>query len=153
MTAPWDDRYVVYRIANSHGFWLYIGSTRVLANRMEQHRRKATPWASDIAHVTVTLHADRRSAYDAEMEAIAVLRPRYNIAGRGARCDWDLVDYLEVIDALERRAAGERLQYPNNEWPGRIADAKLGRVVNEFAIRFPDHARLIGDRLLHERAA
>lgn len=59
---------------------LYIGIANSALGRFSQHKQ-AKPWWPEVASIAVTHYATRAEAEAAELQAIADLRPRYNVKG------------------------------------------------------------------------
>lgn len=70
--------YAVYRMFDRAGKLLYIGKTGHAA-RFDSHAVKR--WFPLVASITLEWHDTEASALLAEAHAIAIERPRYNIAG------------------------------------------------------------------------
>lgn len=69
----------VYRLYDADGVLLYIGSAYDPNHRCKAHRNK--PWWPLVARREEEPHGGRRSAYIAEMRAIASEAPRFNDFG------------------------------------------------------------------------
>ncbi|SES03863.1 GIY-YIG nuclease family protein [Streptomyces qinglanensis] len=72
-------RAAVYRLWDSEGNLLYIGSAYDPDHRCQAHRQQ--PWWPAVTRRTEEWHAGRRNAYIAELEAIAKERPTHNLMG------------------------------------------------------------------------
>ncbi|MEW5810236.1 MAG: GIY-YIG nuclease family protein [Actinomycetota bacterium] len=84
ITHPYHAPTYVYRIFTEDGLLLYIGSTRNLPNRLEDHRH--TAWFS-LAHRVETEAFDTDyAARVAESEAIARENPAANVVGTRRNC-------------------------------------------------------------------
>ncbi|MDP4501032.1 GIY-YIG nuclease family protein [Nonomuraea turcica] len=75
------DPTTLYRLYDAADQLLYVGIGGNPGRRFEQHR-SGKPWWGKVARVTLEHHPTRESALAAEVVAIQVERPRYNIAGR-----------------------------------------------------------------------
>lgn len=75
-------RAAVYRLYDSAGALLYIGSAFDPEKRCQAHRRK--PWWRQVAQRVDEWHATRVHAYTAEMAAISIERSAYNVMGTEA---------------------------------------------------------------------
>ena len=73
----------MYRMFSADGTLVYVGCTGNVPKRLDLHR-SATPWWDDVATVTVQHFPNRRSALDAEAQAIRSESPRYNRYYNGA---------------------------------------------------------------------
>jgi excinuclease UvrABC nuclease subunit len=71
----------MYRIFDSRGFLLYIGSTDNLERRIAQHKRE-TPWIRKASKYTWEEYETKEGAVSAEYRAISVEGPRYNHNGK-----------------------------------------------------------------------
>jgi predicted GIY-YIG superfamily endonuclease len=69
----------LYRLFDSKHQLLYVGISASAIARLSQHMSDK-PWASEIAHVSVEHFETRGEAAEAEVEAIRIERPRYNVA-------------------------------------------------------------------------
>jgi excinuclease ABC subunit C len=67
----------LYRLYDAAGALLYIGRTRNLLDRVEQHARQHA-WGAEIASVTAQLYASEAEVKRAEPAAIAAENPRHN---------------------------------------------------------------------------
>lgn len=70
----------LYRMFGAAGQLLYVGISSRALSRWEQHRHEK-PWWSAVARITVEHFATREEALSAELAAIRVERPEYNIVG------------------------------------------------------------------------
>ena len=68
----------VYRLYDGSGALLYVGKADDVARRLGQHRRQ--PWWPEVVHATQEQFASAQQALEAEDRAIAVERPKYNVA-------------------------------------------------------------------------
>lgn len=101
--APWQGRYVVYRLFDGDGRLIYVGCSRSLETRIYTHVKKSWfGWA--IHRVGVQLAPDRATALAMESEAILTENPRWNLTGRKPRRDWTLDDYLDRLTILDHHA-------------------------------------------------
>jgi hypothetical protein len=94
----------VYRVFDRAGVLLYVGSTADFGKRWQAHARKAS-WREHAKTMTVAWYGSLEEARQAEVTAIAVECPLYNIAGVPA-------EYLHV-NALILLARAGRL--PNED--------------------------------------
>lgn len=69
----------VYRLYDSDGTLLYIGSAYDPEERCKRHRDK--PWWPEVSRRTDEWHSHRGAAYGAEMTAIASEASKYNAMG------------------------------------------------------------------------
>jgi hypothetical protein len=95
-------RCAVYRHFDGAGTLLYVGCAKDPDERLRTHRR-SSPWAADIAKITVEWHPDRAAALAAEDKAIATEYPKWNVRGACARPD---------PEAERRRIAEIAAQFP-----------------------------------------
>lgn len=79
MPPRWREPAAVYRLWDSSGNLLYIGSAYDPELRCKEHRKK--PWWPQVASRTEEWHSNRGTAYIEEMKAIAVERSKYNEMG------------------------------------------------------------------------
>lgn len=70
-------RTALYRHFDASGALLYVGISDSPASRLRQHLA-ASPWAGDIASVTLAWFDDRQAALCAETIAIMTEKPLYN---------------------------------------------------------------------------
>lgn len=79
MGKPHDQgRTAVYRIFNTEGGLLYIGSSQDPAHRVRVHTNQRL-WGDEIASYTAGWHRTRKRAYAVEAAAIRAEHPLYNI--------------------------------------------------------------------------
>ena len=74
-----DDAPVLYRIWDSNGRLVYVGSTISLTRRLNEHRRQAHWWEHHAVSCTAKIFDSLYDAREAENAAIAVERPRFNM--------------------------------------------------------------------------
>lgn len=126
MPPAWlADRSVVYYVYDVDGGLIYVGATMNLPQRMIHHRTKSH-WASLIHRLRVRVFLSERAAYEVEWAEIQRLRPRFNIQGRGTRCEWQASDYVEVL-----------LSYEAMPWRPLATNIKRKRLADELTRRFP----------------
>jgi hypothetical protein len=81
--GAWAERWyspaAVYRPWDAEGGLLYIGSAYDPEERCKGHRDK--PWWPEVTRRTEEWKDSRGAAYTAELEAIALERPRHNVIG------------------------------------------------------------------------
>jgi len=70
----------VYQLCCEHGGLLYVGIAVDLDRRLAQHR-KTKAWWSEVAHVVAHQFPTRDDARLAELDAINLRQPIYNIEG------------------------------------------------------------------------
>lgn len=95
-TLP-DGPHVVYAIRDVKARVIYVGCTRNLEQRLQQHQADAWWWAQ-FADVEI-LHStpNRSEGLRLEKQAIGELRPRWNRFGRTVRHAWTGDDYMDQI--------------------------------------------------------
>jgi predicted GIY-YIG superfamily endonuclease len=71
----------LYRHYDAQGELLYVGISLNALNRLAQHR-DVSLWFNDIAKVTLEQFPCRKTAMDAETEAIQSENPKYNLQKR-----------------------------------------------------------------------
>lgn len=71
----------VYRVYDTAGRLLYVGSSVDVPSRLATHERETAWWIYQ-ARIEVTDYTDKAAALAAEAEAIATEHPRWNMAGR-----------------------------------------------------------------------
>ena len=76
----------VYRLFDEAGQLLYVGISKSAVTRVMQHHEDK-PWASEIASYTAKRYTSRESARSAEIEAIKLEGPIYNIYDRSKAAD------------------------------------------------------------------
>jgi len=81
----------LYRHFSSDGSLLYVGISISAARRLGEHQ--SSPWARQIAHVTIEWLRSREEAIARESYAIRHEKPKFNIA-YGACNDADLARFL-----------------------------------------------------------
>ena len=74
---------VVYRIYDADSRLIYIGATKNLKQRLENHR-SVSWWNSLTARVEVESYPDVKSALTAEAAAISTERPAFNLTHTGS---------------------------------------------------------------------
>lgn len=72
----------IYKAWDSEGRCLYVGRTTDPRSRMKTHAQKGSPWLLVTNKMTWTI-VDEWELSRAEMSAIRLLKPMYNIRGRG----------------------------------------------------------------------
>jgi hypothetical protein len=95
----------LYRAYDERGVLLYVGIANTPLLRVEQHSSTAR-WACYAAKITFERHPSRPEAAEAEVTAIKVEKPAFNIAHSGGGGELELA-YLE-----DRRAAGLHVEWP-----------------------------------------
>ncbi len=89
----------VYRCFDEQGRLLYVGQTRDVEQRMQQHRQKF--WASQVRKIRVSTHLTPEIARAVERDAIRNDTPRFNLQGRWAtRHTWDKQAYSDFLLVL-----------------------------------------------------
>lgn len=73
----------VYRPYDADGALLYVGISKDFGRRWQQHAG-AKPWWPQVERMTVEWHDDEASAQRAEVQAIELEHPRYNVARTNA---------------------------------------------------------------------
>lgn len=74
----------LYRLYGKRGRLLYVGIANDVFGRLEQHVKQKY-WWSDVDHADIEWFTDRDQAVDAELRAIRLEAPDYNVQGRGGR--------------------------------------------------------------------
>lgn len=69
--------FFVYRHFDKEGRLLYVGMSLSAVERLHQHM-KDSPWAAEIATITVDRYDDKGEAQNAETTAIIMERPLWN---------------------------------------------------------------------------
>jgi hypothetical protein len=100
----------LYRMYGADGGLLYVGVTRNIAHRFDQHRDK--PWWPLVARKTMAWYGSRADALVAEAHAIAVSDPLYN-----RRIPEPEYAYVKVADDIEARIRSGELA-PGSQLPG-----------------------------------
>jgi hypothetical protein len=70
--------YTIYRLYNAEHNLLYVGITKVPAQRFGAHRVQSL-WWSKVAKIETDTVADLETAARQEVEQIGSLKPRYNV--------------------------------------------------------------------------
>jgi hypothetical protein len=83
----------LYRAYDERGVLLYVGIANTPLLRVEQHSSTAR-WACYAAKITFERHPSRPEAAEAEVTAIKVEKPAFNIAHSGGGGELELA-YLE----------------------------------------------------------
>lgn len=83
LPAGWKapQRTFLYRHFNEAGDLLYVGISLCVVSRLSQHV-DGSPWAAEIANITITHFPTRPEALAAEAAAILTENPKYNVVGR-----------------------------------------------------------------------
>lgn len=79
MSPRWREPAAVYRLWDTDGNLLYIGSAYDPDHRCKSHQKK--PWWPEVASRTEEWHSNRGTAYVEELKAIAVEQSKYNEMG------------------------------------------------------------------------
>lgn len=83
--------HVLYRFWNAAGQLLYIGITNDAHRRFTSHG-KDKPWWPEVVSITMQKYEDRLTLIQAEMQAIQVEHPIYNITHNGGLQDtWQFI--------------------------------------------------------------
>lgn len=102
-----SELHVLYRMWSACGELLYVGVTCNPGYRLNAHANGKN-WWREVASVTMEHFPSRSSLLDAELQAIRVENPRYNIAGRPSE-----LMRQRYLSALEtRRARGLHIGRP-----------------------------------------
>lgn len=99
----WKDRLCIYRCFNAERTLLYVGFTRHWPQRLATHGSKSF-WWPEVRKTTIKLHPHICVSDVERLErvAIATEKPRYNLADRAPRPEWDISEYRDFLNALER---------------------------------------------------
>lgn len=73
--------YTVYRAYNDHGKLLYVGVTKNIHQRMNQHKTLKSVWFGQMERVEIQRYATPEEAGAIEYQAIANEKPQYNRMG------------------------------------------------------------------------
>lgn len=111
MTTPTK----LYRHYDRNGALLYVGITRNLERRNNQHAARSE-WMLDVAFTMVTDYLTLGAAVDAEERAIQSERPRFNKAGRvdPAKASFDV---QQEMGKLERFLEWHRVDHRRCQCP------------------------------------
>ncbi len=115
--------YYVYEVYDRGGRPIYVGSTRGLQGRLEQHAAESW-WAQQAAKVRARVVVGHREAKAAELARIRELHPRWNIHGLPARRRWAPEHYHDYLTAKAMR--GGRLRQGSH----------TARLCAEYRVRF-----------------
>lgn len=90
MNAHWHMKPVVYRVYDTAGILLYIGSTGNARKRWMEHRSQAenSEWAHRADRFKITTYPSILDARAAERFAIQSERPMFNSKDRGPAAEW-----------------------------------------------------------------
>jgi predicted GIY-YIG superfamily endonuclease len=137
----------VYRLWNAQKELLYVGISKSLMTRIDQHD-KGKEWGAEIDEVTAKSYSSRDSARTAEIQAIKKENPKYNIQDRGpvnffalSRQQWDAMDEeqrLLTADVVKKLAAAimaaTRNPDKNERWPSgdAVTARSLAAVAREL---------------------
>jgi excinuclease UvrABC nuclease subunit len=70
--------HVLYRLYDAAGALLYVGITRSIGQRLQDHSQNQ-PWWPEVADCRVEFLPNRAALHAAELLAIKVEHPRYNL--------------------------------------------------------------------------
>lgn len=135
----------VYRLYDTEGALLYVGSSFDPDRRLVDHRRKA--WGRLIARRTVEWHPDRDAADAAESRAIETEHPQYNHVGTPEYAARRRAEYAATpgkwrvaYDANElRHRVANQLQRFGYSWDRASAEGMiLERAYKEQSGAFPN---------------
>ncbi len=115
--------YYVYDVYDRAGRPIYVGSTRDLRTRLEQHAAESW-WAQQAVKVKARVVVGHREARAAELARIRDLHPRWNIHGLPARRRWAAEHYHDYLTAKAMR--GRRLPRGSH----------AARLCAEYRVRF-----------------
>lgn len=97
-----------YTVWDKDGRCIYVGATRNLFTRLDQH--KSTWWAPQAARVHSKVYPTYAEALAAEKLLIIEHLPRWNVAGKfETRHRWNHDDYLDYRTALIKATNGSPL--------------------------------------------
>jgi predicted GIY-YIG superfamily endonuclease len=114
-----------YRVYDRDDRLIYVGATRDLGARLDQHAHRW--WASQATRVKAKVYPTIADARTEERRAIRTERPRWNIVGRcNRRLNWSAEDYADYVLA---RSMGGNIQ---TSWTAQ----HLARVTAEYRARF-----------------
>lgn len=91
----------LYRHFDSNGELLYIGISLSAVQRLSQHKQTAH-WFKDIAKVEIEHFSSPETAHAAEVEAIAIEKPKFNIAHQVEDID-PMIKWRRDTKAIEDR--------------------------------------------------
>lgn len=119
--------HILYRFYGPTDQLLYVGITCNPPSRWKKHRARKEGWWSQIERIDLEHHPSRAELRDAELRAIEMERPIYNIADGGTYRP-PLV-YPEAVDELAQRIELTRRER-------QLADAEAAdeaaRLADEF---------------------
>lgn len=110
----------VYELLNREGQHLYVGCSKNIGSRLNQHRSK--PWWPEVTRLEIDQHPDEATALAAEADLIRQYRPAHNtthISDRSAEV---------AILAHQRRRARQALIHER----GMICDYSCGPCANRL---------------------
>lgn len=123
----------VYRCFDADGRLLYVGASKDVPARMQQHQARAF-WANDVAKVKVTTHPSPEIALALERVAIREEHPRFNLQGRWAvRHLWTQDHFTDFLIVL---ADGNPLR-PTTHWRIGQIEQTLAYYVKRFGVDHP----------------
>ncbi len=94
----------VYVITATDHETLYVGHTRNLKRRTDNHRRE--DWGHRIGHVTAHVFRDKDRATAMERALIVDLEPEFNVQGNPRHMSWpDYLDWIGEHDAADAARA------------------------------------------------
>ena len=92
----------LYRHYDHAGKLLYVGLSGDGVGRWMMHKRKS-PWADDVAIMTVDHYPTKEAASDAEAEAILTEKPRFN---RSVKITYERMSELGLLRSRPKPQAG-----------------------------------------------
>jgi hypothetical protein len=131
--------FYVYRYFDSAGDLLYVGTTAEPYTRWMQHRRRS-PWAVDIATVSLEWFAYEDLAYQHERAVIRAERPRHNVKSTP---EYDMAQATRLhrstdqsTESLERVAHNERTERTDtrSQSPRAVDAASVTRATTASSI-------------------
>lgn len=114
----------VYRLFDVDDDLLYVGIAGNPGRRFEQHA-KDKPWWSEVDHIGLEHHPDRRSALAAERLAIVDEKPRYNVVHNSHRAPAGTLDLVWLCHECDQPIANG-MGYLESRW-NDVAAARDGR--------------------------
>lgn len=98
-----NDSHTLYRMFDTDGALIYVGCTLDLPTRMKFHQQQSW-WSPQYHSMTTETYPNRPEAHAAEIAAIAVENPRWNIMHRSySSSTWTKQNYRDYIKAIENQ--------------------------------------------------
>lgn len=117
----------VYEVYDAQGRLIYVGSTRDVFIRMQQHVTDSW-WIDQVARVKASVYPTVSEARAEEVRRIRSLHPRWNVHRLPARHTWGQAQYHDYLIAKANRVSG-------NYYADRYAN-HYRRIAAEYRFRF-----------------